>query len=281
MANVILHVGYSKTGTTWFQKQLFNKIPGYRFVGHNDIPEQLFDINTDIHAIKDDIYKLCDRPSIISDENLLGTFISGTLDKKAKLYSELFDDSIVLLFIRNQTDKLCSVYSEYIKMGGTLKLNDYLWRADSPMSVDEHYYHKTIDIYYRYFGKDRVYVCLFEEFEEDQRGFVTTLLNRLNLPAVKDVRYRQKENVSLSERGLNLLRCANIIAKKYRWLRYIRTAILIILRIGLKHGCFRNKNIPERFLGKDNYCRIQNMYRESNMQVAELTGLNNLSKYNY
>ena len=281
MLKTVLHIGYSKTGTTWFQRQLFNKIPGYRFVGHNDLPEQMFSRNRNFNNIKPDIDKLCSEPSVISDENLLGTFASDTLEENAKFYSELFPDSIVLLFIRNQTDKLCSVYSEYIKMGGTLRLNDYLWLADSPMSAEEHYYNKTIDIYYRYFGKNRVVVVLFEDFSRNQRGFVTSLLSRLDLPVVNNIKYEVKENISLSVTNLNMLRCANVLVKKYRWLRYIRTAMLIIFRYGLRHGCFRNKKSSEEFLGRENYLRIKEMYKDSNMQVARLTGIDNLREYNY
>lgn len=67
---------------------------------------------------------------------------------------------------------LKAVYSEYVKIGGTLGFDSFVYDpVVSPGLIERLKYHKIIDMYKSLFGSDHVYVGLFEEFRADNARF--------------------------------------------------------------------------------------------------------------
>ena len=112
----ILHIGYQRTATTWFQKQFFPLVKNVIFLTHDDLPGELFSASDESTHVKlRNHFQAYTRPLIISDENLLGTYSKNNLYSNAYRYKSIFPEAHILIFIRNQVEKYISNYSFYIR----------------------------------------------------------------------------------------------------------------------------------------------------------------------
>lgn len=124
---IVVHVGLHKTGTTYLQKEIFNKIKGINFT-----------TNTELWKLHIDKSKI----NIISKEHLSSDephfFEFGATDRYEILehIKRLFPDAKIILGRRNFDTWLKSCYKQYVVCGGVLKFNAYY----------ERYKHNFIDM---------------------------------------------------------------------------------------------------------------------------------------
>jgi hypothetical protein len=195
----LLHIGYHKTGTTWLQDHLFNNAEaGFEtpFKRGRDI-QRLFimpgPFAFDADACRDrfgpGLRAARERSlvPVITTERLSGNPHSGGYDCReiADRLREVFPDGRVLVVLREQKAMIASSYKQYVRVGGTASLQDYL---DPPFyrrhlairmplfQFDYFKYEGLVQYYQQRFGSDGVLILLYEQFRAEPLEFVRRIV---------------------------------------------------------------------------------------------------------
>jgi hypothetical protein len=129
--------------------------------------------------------RLADDPRVpvISDETLCGDPIQRRYTGRdvADRIHQAFPRAKVLIGIREQRSMAISCFREYIFMGGTLSLDDFVGAGHEPLSFtpilreDFLAYHHVVGYYQRLYGRENVLVLPIEQLQRDREGYVQTL----------------------------------------------------------------------------------------------------------
>ncbi|OCC15882.1 hypothetical protein DBT_0807 [Dissulfuribacter thermophilus] len=224
----LIHIGDYKTGTSWWQTKI---LPIHQEIYYLDDPSKHPDVVHLMHLLIDsrdldfdEVYlrekfsqilskiNLTNQKVVICREALSGSFPTG--DNAARIAYRLkavFGSTKILIVIREQFSMLKSIYSQYIKMGGTLSFNDFVYDPIvSPGLIERLKYHKIIQKYIELFDNHNVMIGLFEDFRLDNIGFANKVFdfigcNKINQECAELV----KVNRSLTKIGLEIQRIIN------------------------------------------------------------------------
>ena len=233
MPRSVIHIGANKTGSTTLQRALFARSEGLLYLGedcegYDDHAETLNSLisDDDVHYKEQEARDLFGsfkdragaRTFLYSNEDIT---TSRVPTQCAQRLSGLMPGSEILLVIRNQ---LTAIPSWYANHGAFLKqvprrywkrfvsFDDWMDHCFSFMNyspLDGFFYHRTLDLYARLFGRERVHVLFYEDFIEDPRGFVGKLCGVLNI----DLEASMKQVAGRRERGRQTMR-------QYRYQRF-------------------------------------------------------------
>jgi hypothetical protein len=187
---LLIHPGYHKTGTTWFQNTLFTPRFGYRpLMTHEEVFAALVrphGLTFDAAAVRETIAGRrgggeAGAVDVISSEILSGNPFYG--GRESDLYAErlkaVAPDARILLTIREQTRALTSIYMQYLSRAGVLPPDRFF--ADEPVMgyftfAPEHYeYHRLVRLYCDLFGRENVYVVTQEALARDPKKVAADL----------------------------------------------------------------------------------------------------------
>jgi hypothetical protein len=260
----IVHIGYHKTGSTWFQKRLYPAARGHRALPRRLVQEALlmppafaFDAAVARQALGADV---ADRPLILCEEELSGNPHSAgmrgaqTKDVAERIAATLPEADIVI-FIRNQVDLAAALYRHYVREGGTYRPRRYLMPARYRTDVARHPfkfpvfdlchldYLGALEHYARLFGRGRVHVFPFETFRANPRGFVADFCDQLGLEVDLSALDYRPDNEGLGAHAMRLGRVLNrfsyrSVLDKHWWVRGISNKLrsnppLWLMRAGL------------------------------------------------
>ncbi len=200
MNNILVHIGYHKTGTTWMQNELFGSISDV-FIPlsqNKNRPSTLaksfifdkegyllnsFDANE--KTIREDLGELPgsknyneDKILVMSHERLSGNPHSSGFDSSliAGRIANIFPNAKILIIIREQSSWILSNYFQYLSIGGTHSLKEYLnikYDGKRPGFSPSHIeYHHLIQDYRARFGKQKVLVLPYELLHLDSTFFI-------------------------------------------------------------------------------------------------------------
>ena len=192
MNNLLIHIGYHKTASSWLQQIVFRK----RKMGFQRIrccvPEFLqhgcfeFDVEHCRNTIKD---RIADATSqglapVLSHERFSGNPQSGGYDSKeiADRLVAAFPHAKILIVIREQCSAIVSCYKQYVTVGGPCTFSRYIspptkGRMRIPLFRFEYFeYHSLIQYYKRLFGPERVLVLPCELFVREPTAFVSQIV---------------------------------------------------------------------------------------------------------
>jgi hypothetical protein len=225
--NVVYHVGFHKTGTTWLQNHFFTKNKGLKLLNNPNEPwkedflQQIITYN-DCDFCENETRKLIankglrNKINVISAERLSGHPMSGGFDAH-RIASRLYrvcPEAKVLIITRSFSSFVRSVYKQMIREGYCGLSDDFLfgpyWKTIGP-SKDYFLQEKTIESYQNLFGLENVLVLTFETFKSDKHHFLNELCNFVNLNA-KTADYStttKTVNASYSNRRARALRVLN------------------------------------------------------------------------
>ncbi|MFK7935347.1 MAG: sulfotransferase domain-containing protein [Saprospiraceae bacterium] len=224
MENILIHIGYHKTGTTWLQHELF-KAENFTFQPlslhnragdlarhfiygadnylHNPFEDREQEIRKNLAAIltkSSDLAK--DKTWVMSYERLSGSPHCGGFDAPiiARRLKKIFPKGKILIVIREQRSFLLSSYFQYLATLGTHSLEQYLNTAYdtkipnfSPHHVN---YLPLIKHYLELFGRENVLVLPYEFFRADKQAFIQRLGDFLNKKIdVSTARFEHYRNV--------------------------------------------------------------------------------------
>ncbi|MFC2062048.1 sulfotransferase domain-containing protein [Elusimicrobiota bacterium] len=303
--NVLVHIGYHKTGTSWLQQFLFNEEWGIaKAVPRPMIKENLIHLNAlDYNADKcrqkliPHIHEAKKKKliSVISEERLSGNPHSGGYDSK-EIADRLFDafpGAKILIIIREQNNMIRSAYKQYVKGVGSYSLKKYLAPSSQkklPTFDFSHFkYHRLIKYYIDLFGKDNVLVLPYESFKEDPAGFIERIVHfagsrGFDVKALADKK-NEKVNISMSSFTAAYKRCLNPLI-----IEDMGSVFFLSRRIGrlLKRLMFIIDGFIPVFIknAHEKKCRdiiksaVGSKYQESNRITSEMINTD-LRKYGY
>jgi hypothetical protein len=196
-SDILVHIGYHKTGSTYLQDHFFKPENGFT----TDIGESRTRIVRDL--VYPDNFKFdpagCrafyepyiqaatsqDLSFVLSHERLSGYPPSGGYDRMliAQRLAETFPGSRVLIIIREQKSLIRSLYSQFITDGGDLSLARFLESPEPQLGrmpgfrSEVYEFDLLISYYQGLFGRERVLVLPFEMMVQDIGEF----LNRISV----------------------------------------------------------------------------------------------------
>jgi len=294
MSNIV-HIGYHKTGSTWFQKRLYSALHGHRLLPRRLVQETLltppafaFDAAAARRALGVDT---ADRPLILCEEELSGNPHSAgmrgaqTKDVAERIAATL-PGALIVIFIRNQVDLAAALYRHYVREGGTYGPRRYLMPANYRTDVARHPfkfpvfdlchldYRGAVAHYARLFGNDRVNIFPFEAFRSDPQGFVASYCRRLGLDVDLTALDYRPDNEGLGAYALRLGRILNrfsyrSVLDKHWWFRAISNKLrsnppLWLMRAGLGGP----RQSPAALLGVDLAEEIGARFTVANRELA-------------
>lgn len=296
---VLIHIGYHKTGTTFLQRTVFTDDRLFFRVKEKQIQKYFvepwsfeFNFNEANEFVNNEIKKSGSRLTVFSNERLSGSLHDS--DKNSKEIStrlaKCFDMAKILIVIREQKSMIKSSYYHYLKTRGSYSITQYLFPPGSHFShLNKFKYHYLIQEYYDRFGKENVLVLTYELLQEDQNEFLRQIFNfidlenEVNLNNIK----KTKINEAFPPFILEIKRHLNpYIMKEFRnagdtfYLRLIKIIFSAIRRILNSINTTHMDNNFNKKISKEINSFCQSRYNDSNNQTQKLTGLD-LKKYNY
>ena len=137
--DVLIHIGYHKTGTTWLQRNVFPDASlGFRVgLAKRDIHRLLVRpraLNFDAATCRAEIAKSLgvdegdDHVPVISSEELCSNPHGGAFLEKelADRLADTLPGARVLIVVREQRAMIASTYKQYVRAGATHSLQTYL-----------------------------------------------------------------------------------------------------------------------------------------------------------
>lgn len=307
MPRHLVHIGYHKSATTWFQKVYYPAVENVRYIDRA-LVKQAFLEDSALHWNPDAARRILDldggRRRILCEEELSGYLHNGGLfgclskDLVNRLRSVVPDADIVA-FIRRQPDMIAACYAQYVRGGGTFSVNRYLWPrrylshgAESRyskiprFSFDHFEYLPLLRHYVERFGRDRVHVFPYEALHREPGRLLAEFEEKLDLRIDRARLDAGRRNVSYRSwllpvaRLLNLFTRRTVLDKHYLvhipyWYTVRRWLLekLNTLPVG-------DAPSPARLLGPENIDYIHERYRDTNRLLADEFDLP-LKRYDY
>lgn len=304
----IVHIGYHKTATTWFQNAVYPAATSHAFVPRVEARKAL--VLPDAFAFDADearrrLNPPCGRPPVLCEETLSGYLhnggLNGHLSKAvAERIHATFPDAHVVIFIRRQTDMIAATYQQYVRGGGTYRPRRYLFphrhlrgafaEPDKvPRFTFAHFeYDRLIAHYDRLFGAENVHVLLYEQLGDDRAGVIDALERRTGLVIDRERLCNERRNVSLPLPLVRAARVANLFTERTvldkrtllnvnGWY-HIRRHALESLQ---KTGWFGAAPAPEQLLGKSIVAHTHGYYATSNRRLAALRPELPMARFGY
>lgn len=232
MQRPLVHIGYHKTGTTWFQESFYPHVRGGRYVPRKTVRAAFLAPGAlQFDAAQARTLVGGAGRALLCEENLTGGLHNGGLagclskDVAHRLHAALPEADIVI-FTRDQETAIASAYLQYVKGGGTCSARRYLFaqerfspvapeRDEAPRFRFDHFdYGPLIAHYDALFGRDRVHVYAYEDFRRDPRGFARHFARRHGLDVDIDALDFSARNPSLSRALLLGCRVANLFTRR-------------------------------------------------------------------
>ena len=194
--NPVIHIGFHKTGTSWFQMVLYPLVTSHRLADRDLVRSTFmggdafhFDASKARRTLEDGS---AGKPPLICEEDLSGvlhigaasTYIAKVL--AGRLY-ESFPDAQIVIFVRAQPDAAASWYAQYVREGGTASPRRYFFPDEylfpgrnmpfklARFDFSQLDFFGLIQEYDRLFGRDRVHVFAYEELASDPNRVLTGL----------------------------------------------------------------------------------------------------------
>ena len=189
-----LHIGLHRTGSTWIQKSVFNGEDGRPPLAVKD----RIQLNDRIVTPRDENFnpvrvrewlmeqtKGIEHPIVLSSERFSGNPHSGWFDSIRNLdrLHAILPDARVVLVVREQRSFIQSLWLQYIRIGGTATLRQYLqapsagdYRAPvfDPEFLKFHHLVESLD---QRFGPEHVLVLPYELLKEDPHRYLQLIGN--------------------------------------------------------------------------------------------------------
>jgi hypothetical protein len=132
----IVHIGYHKTATTWFQQSVYPAATSHHFVARARVQAALLDppgLAFDPERARALLNEGGDgRPLLLCEENLSGYIHNGGLHgflppAVAERIRAVFPDARIVIFVRSQAEMAAACYLQYVRGGGTHSVRRYLF----------------------------------------------------------------------------------------------------------------------------------------------------------
>jgi hypothetical protein len=296
----IVHIGYHKTATTWFQKNFYPFVRNARFIPRERVRAAFLEVGAFRFdpAVASAELELADGESVmLCEEGLSGYLHNGGLaghqsKDVAERLKALFPDARIVVFIRSQPSIVAATYEQYVRGGGTHSLRRYAFARNylkgarsefhrAPRFTFDHYeYGPLIGWYRSLFGAENVRVYPFEAFRKDSRLFLQSYARDLDLDVDLDGLSMRSTNRAYGLRVMDVVRVLNLLTSRTvidkHYIAHIPFWYALVRGIGegLNALPLLGRSAPaEAVLGRDVHDWIRQRYWRSNRALIEATGL--------
>lgn len=303
--SIFIHIGYPKTASSWLYKKFLKSIKNIKVYDRKIIHQCFMDpgaFNFDAEIVKKSFDKNNVKDIWLSDDILLGRLRLGgakgfiTKELANRLYI-VFPDAKIVIFIRNQIDILASAYLQYVKSGGNYSIKKFLYpekylAKDANklviLGIDYFMYDSVIEYYYNLFGKENVYIFLYEDFAEDPKRFIASFASKFKMIYDMNSIDFSLENKGYSSFLLFTRRLCNAFSSngplnKYYLINIPKFNYLsrYIHNIANQYIIFGSRPDSIKLLGKKNVNFLKEYYAKSNRRIKDEFGIDGLEKHNY
>lgn len=206
--DVIVHVGYGKTATTWLQENIFSKVWKKYYLGkkEGDFPQWLLRLNylddmaffSQKEQLRQEIRRLLEgrKKALISSEAFTNF---GVIFQQVDRLSYVFGNPRIVIVLRHPIDWLCSNYKYCVEYENfSFPLENYIDFGErrTPFSLEKRapfylpdlFYDEIVAHYREQFGHDRVLVLRYEDFLNTPLLYLEKLADfvGLEIPSVAD-----------------------------------------------------------------------------------------------
>lgn len=231
----IVHIGYHKTATTWFQRQFWPSVTSHRYVARETAQAALLDppgMMLDVERARALLLDPSDaRPPVLCEENFSGYIHNNGLHglvgpKVASRIARVLPDAQIVIFLRSQPEMIRASYAQYVYAGGTYSPERYLFPARSrkgalaqpykaPHFAFSHFrYLELLRLYREQFGRKNVHVFLYEAFRDDHQAFLDSFRTRLGIVQQAEAPASERENRSWEARSIAVARQLNRFTRR-------------------------------------------------------------------
>lgn len=223
MRTIFIHVGYHKTATTFLQKSIYPKLKNVNYIKKGRIKKELRHLrikklsDMEIENMRNYFMSFNNgQPFLISYEGLSGSPFAPKKTKKQltilkdlrRVFPASDFDVHVIVGIREQVQLLTSLYIQYIHHGGVRSGRDYITYCEHNGSVSNFHFHEYLQKIEDVFGRDRLYVMIYEYFKQNPEEEMLKLLNYMGEPDIPP--YQNEElNKSLGKVQVAIARRLN------------------------------------------------------------------------
>jgi hypothetical protein len=194
-SDIIIHLGMHKTGTTFFQWNVFPYIDAkfHWHIFYKSWMKDVLNLNKEIDysSINRYIKKILSNKkiNIISEENIYTYQFSKEDDrfKRLQRIKKIFPKAKIIIGTRAMEDSIVSWYVEYIAVGGIL---DYKGFIDKFMNFKKLDYKPYIQKLIEYYGKENVFEYSLDELREDRDLLIRKICKFMNV--LPPSNYRKK-----------------------------------------------------------------------------------------
>jgi hypothetical protein len=292
----IVHIGYPKAASTWFQKSFYPHVRAPRYIERPRVNAAFLEGNAltfDPAAARRTLGLGEGEPGILCEEGLCGYLhnggVAGIVSRQvAEQIKAALPDAHIVIFLRAQPRILVAAYQQYVRSGGTHSAHRYFFPGDylsgpnavtykqPRFDVDFFRYSPLVEFYETLFGRDRLHLFLFEQFQADGLDFLRRFAGELEL----DVDW---DGVSLAPRlasyGRPLTWFARIsnrftarsvldkhhVAHIPGWYKVRRSLLESLNRSGL----FGRPPPLDRLVGRETAAWLEGHYAADNQRLAE------------
>lgn len=295
---MLIHIGLHKCASSFLQNEVFVKDPRLLcLTGSKKSPltssligadSTYFDKSRCLALFEKKLLNPAsknDQIPVLSAERLSGIPYFGSFDRAtvSKRIKQTFPQTKIFIVIRNQQDLIRSVYGQYIKIGGTLKIDKFLrsrWKGPefSSFNLEQFDFYKLYQHYAQYFAHSQLLVLPFEQLQNDPKSFLSRIYDFIGIPIDPEIiNFNHKLNKTPSFSYLNILRMANKIFLSRRTMfnhspllihKDLHTEFLKVLQkiINYDHAIPEISSVINEYIG--------DYFQSSNKQLDETLNLN-------
>ncbi|MGE0077761.1 MAG: hypothetical protein AB7S48_07880 [Bacteroidales bacterium] len=295
MAEVI-HIGYPKTATTWFQDEYFPKVENFHFESWKVVNRYFLLSDSFLFEAEKTRIELNPKnkyTNLLFSSEFLTTAINfgwhgGNYSiASAQKLKETYPQAVIVIFLRRQQSLICSAYQQYIKNGGTFSFKKWLYSGEV-FSFEHLLFDKLIALYDSLFGEENVKIYLYEDFRENSEHFLETFNANLGFIvdmssiSLKPINKGLRKGVIPIQRFLNLFYRKPIGRKHFivhvpGMTSVARQVMKRINRCSIFGGFLSEKNM----LSVNDIDYIRKFYSKSNANLANRLGFDAIKKHGY
>ncbi|MGD9537713.1 MAG: sulfotransferase [Alphaproteobacteria bacterium] len=225
---MLIHIGYHKTATKWLQGLIFPRAElGFAMLAGEPARQFVWDLvyadslafapapmRTRYDGLKPAMAANASVP-VLSWERFSGNPHSGGYDAReiADRLHAVFPEARILAVIREQRGMILSAYKQYVRAGGTSRIEAYATRPRDVIypvfSLDYFRYDLLIAHYQRLFGAGRVCVLPYEMLAREPVRFTDAIMDLCGLPRIPDPPHARRVNQALKGATIGLKRRLN------------------------------------------------------------------------
>ena len=199
---IFLHIGLHKTGTTFFQQNVFPLFDpgeitynpprlmdaiGKIFTAHVEGAELVEQVAR-AKAVLRELAESGTRKLLVSEEDFSQRFASFNFAENLALVKSIFPDAVIILFLRFQPDWVVSAYKQRVKHYPDLDILRFMRQVPGPISPKQEKisidplaidFAPLLRMYMLEYGRENVKTFFYEDFEADNRGVTDRLAAEL------------------------------------------------------------------------------------------------------